>query len=201
MKSSSSGDTHSVDSLVQALRILPGVGIKSAARMAYHLLQRDRAGALRLSQALQVAVNEVRHCESCNTFTEQTICVTCLDPQRDRSRLCIVETPSDQAVMERTGAYNGLYYVLLGRLNPIDGVGIEELNLKRLFERAIDKHIQEVIIATSFTAEGEATAHVLSQSLKKYGVTVTRLARGVPVGGELEYIDLSTVAHALADRR
>ncbi|RMX08284.1 recombination protein RecR [Corticibacter populi] len=194
-------DTQSVDGLVQALRILPGVGIKSAARMAYHLLQHDREGAQRLAASLQAAVRNVRHCESCNTFTEQPICQTCADPGRDRSRLCVVETPSDQAVMERTGAYDGLYYVLLGRLSPLDSVGIADLGLTRLLERATDGVTEEVIIATSFTAEGEATAHILTQSLQKRGVKVTRLARGVPVGGELEYIDLGTIAHALADRR
>lgn len=185
---------------MQALRKLPGVGAKSAQRMAYHLLQHDRDGAVHLSQALQSAVQHVQHCELCYTFTEQTICATCSDPQRDQTRLCVVETPSDQAVLERTGAYEGLYFVLQGRLNPLDGVGIAELGLTRLMERAGNGVIEEVIIATSFTAEGQATAHVIAQGLSKRGIKSTRIARGVPAGGELEFVDLGTIAHALADR-
>lgn len=192
--------TKSLEQLVQALRLLPGVGAKSAARMAYHLLQHDREGALRLSQALQTAMHNVGHCERCHTFTEALICATCADPERDQTRLCVVETPSDQAVMERTGAYEGLYFVLQGRLSPLDGVGIAELGLERLMERASNGVIEEVIIATSFTAEGQATAHVISQGLSKRGINNTRIARGVPVGGELEFVDLGTIAHALADR-
>lgn len=192
--------TKSLEHLVQSLRLLPGVGAKSAARMAYHLLQHDRDGALRLSQALQSAVHNVRHCERCHTFTEDAICVTCADPQRDQTRLCVVETPTDQAVMERTGAYEGLYFVLQGRLSPLDGVGIAELGLSRLMERAGNGVIEEVIIATSFTAEGQATAHVIAEGLTKRGIKNTRIARGVPVGGELEFVDLGTIAHALADR-
>lgn len=190
----------SLEHLVQALRKLPGVGAKSAARMAYHLLQHDRDGALHLSQALQSAVHNVQHCELCYTFTEQTICATCADPARDQTRLCVVETPSDQAVLERTGAYEGLYFVLQGRLNPLDGVGIAELGLSRLMERAGNGVIEEVILATSFTAEGQATAHVIAQGLSKRGIKSTRIARGVPAGGELEFVDLGTIAHALADR-
>ncbi|MDH5858851.1 recombination protein RecR [Lampropedia aestuarii] len=190
----------SLEHLVQALRKLPGVGAKSAQRMAYHLLQHDRDGAVHLAQALQSAVQHVQHCELCYTFTEQTICATCADPQRDQTRLCVVETPSDQAVLERTGAYEGLYFVLQGRLNPLDGVGIAELGLTRLMERAGNGVIEEVIIATSFTAEGQATAHVIAQGLSKRGIKSTRIARGVPAGGELEFVDLGTIAHALADR-
>ncbi|THU02537.1 recombination protein RecR [Lampropedia puyangensis] len=193
-------NTKSLEHLVQALRQLPGVGVKSAARMAYHLLQHDRDGALRLSQALQTAVQNVRHCERCYTFTEEAICSTCSDPSRDQTRLCVVETPSDQAVMERTGAYEGLYFVLQGRLSPLDGVGIAELGLSHLMERASNGVIEEVIIATSFTAEGQATAHVIAQGLAKRGIRSTRIARGVPAGGELEFVDLGTIAHALADR-
>lgn len=196
-----SSDTQSLDELVQALRILPGVGAKSAARMAYHLLQHDRSGAMQLAQALAHAVENVRHCNSCYTLTEGEICQTCADPARDRTRLCVVETPADQAVMERTGAFDGLYFVLLGRLSPLDRVGIADVGLAKLMERATDGVVQEVIVATSFTAEGEATAHVIHGALRKRGVQVTRLARGVPVGSELEYVDLGTIAHALADRR
>lgn len=190
----------SLEALIEALRQLPGVGAKSAARMAYHLLQHDRDGAQRLADALMAAVRNIRHCERCHTFSEQPICSTCADPARDQTRLCVVETPSDQAVLERTGAYDGLYFVLQGRISPLDGVGIAELGLAELMVRASDGVIEEVIVATSFTAEGEATAHIISQALAKRGIRATRLARGVPIGGELEYVDLGTIAHALADR-
>jgi recombination protein RecR len=194
-------DTDSLDNLIQALRRLPGVGVKSAQRMAFHLLQRDREGAQLLSRALNEAATQMRHCSRCNTFTEAPVCSTCLDEGRDAARLCVVETPADQAAMERTAAYSGLYFVLMGRLSPLDGVGPKDIGLSRLLERASDGVVQEVILATSFTAEGEATAHAISESLKARGVHVTRLARGVPVGSELEYVDLGTIAHALVDRR
>ena len=192
---------NSLDALIQALRRLPGVGVKSAQRMAFHLLQHDREGAQVLSQALHEAVGSVHHCARCHTFTEAEGCSTCLDPSRDGSRLCVVETPADQAAMERTGAFKGLYFVLMGRLSPLDGVGPKEIGLQKLMQRALDEGVQEVILATNFNAEGEATAHVISEVLKSRGVHVTRLARGVPVGSELEYVDLGTIAHALVDRR
>ena len=192
---------HALEALIQALRRLPGVGVKSASRMAYHLLQHDREGAQLLSQALQQAAAAVQHCERCHNFTETPICATCLDPQRDASRLCVVESPADQSAIERTDSYRGLYFVLMGALNPLEGLGPRELGLKALLERADDGVVQEVILATNFTAEGEATAHVLGEALKRRGVQVTRLARGVPIGSELEYVDLGTIAHALADRR
>ncbi|SEQ31596.1 recombination mediator RecR [Giesbergeria anulus] len=192
---------HSLEALIQALRRLPGVGAKSAARMAYHLLQRDRDGALQLSQALVQAVDHMRHCERCHTFTEAPICAICQNPQRDATRLCVVETPADQAAMERTGAFAGLYFVLMGRISPLDGIGPHDLGLKKLLDRASDGVVQEVILATNFTAEGEMTAHVMAQALKARGLRATRLARGVPVGSELEYVDLGTIAHALAERR
>ncbi|WP_312302881.1 recombination mediator RecR [Pulveribacter sp.] len=194
-------DTSSLDALIQALRRLPGVGQKSAQRMAFHLLQHDRAGAQVLSQALAQAAGNVRHCARCHTFTEAAVCEVCQDPGRDASRLLVVETPADQAAMERTGAFKGLYFVLMGRLSPLDGVGPRDIGVQQLLERAGDGVVQEVILATSFTAEGEATAHALGEALKRRGVSVTRLARGVPVGSELEYVDLGTIAHALADRR
>lgn len=198
--------THSLELLVQALRRLPGVGVKSAQRMAFHLLQHDREGALHLAQALQHACAEVKHCALCHTFTENHICPTCLDARRDRSQLCVLETPADQDAMERTGAYKGLYFVLMGKLSPLDGVGPRDIGLQKLFDRIdaqVDgqSEVREVILATNFTAEGETTAHVIAQSLKARGVNVTRLARGVPVGSELEYVDLGTIAHALVDRR
>lgn len=194
-------DTHALSVLVQALRALPGVGQKSAQRMAFHLLQHDRAAASTLAQALQNAVASVRHCRHCHTFTEHEVCDTCADPQRERAQLCVVETAADQSAIERTGTYRGLYFVLLGRLNPIDGVGPRDIGLDLLRERCGDPALQEVILATNFTAEGEATAHAISQILKARGVRITRLARGVPVGSELEYVDLGTIAHALTDRR
>ena len=192
---------RSLEGLIDALRRLPGVGVKSAQRMAFHLLQHDRAGAQVLAQALQAAVAEVKHCTRCHTFTEREVCAICADPQRDARQLLVIETPADQAAMERSASYRGLYFVLMGRLSPLDGVGPEAIGVAPLLERAADGIVTEVILATSFTAEGEATAHVLAQALKARGLTVTRLARGVPAGSELEYVDLSTIAHALTDRR
>ncbi len=194
-------DAHALDALIQALRRLPGVGIKSAQRMAFHLLQRDRLGAQALARALQEASENVRHCERCHTFTQDQVCATCLDTRRDHTQLCVLETPADQAALERTGAYQGLYFVLMGKLSPLDGIGPHELGLDKLFTRACDGIVREVILATNFTAEGEATAHVIAEGLRAKGLNPTRLARGVPVGSELEYVDLGTIAHALVDRR
>ena len=194
-------DTHALDTLIQSLRRLPGVGVRSAQRMAFHLLQHDREGAQVLARALQEAVAQVRHCARCHTFTESGICATCADPRRDASKLCVVETPADQAAMERTAAFRGRYFVLMGKLSPLDGIGPREIGVQKLIERATDGVVQEVILATNFTAEGEATAHVIGQALKSRGLNVTRLARGVPAGSELEYVDLGTIAHALVDRR
>lgn len=187
--------------LVDALRRLPGVGVKSAQRMAYHLLQHDRAGAQQLSAALAGAVAQVGHCRRCNTFTEAPVCSTCLDAQRDARQLCVVETPADQAALERSGSYRGLYFVLMGRISPIDGIGVGELGIEKLIERASDGVVDEVILATGFSAEGEATAHAVTELLRARGLKVTRLARGVPAGSEIEYVDLGTIAHALVDRR
>ena len=191
----------SLDQLIAALKVLPGVGPKSAQRMAFHLLQHDRAGAQLLSQALAQAADHVHHCTRCHTFTEAEVCEVCLDPERDATRLCVVETPADQSALERTGAFKGLYFVLMGRLSPLDGVGPRDIGVQKLLQRATDGVVQEVILATNFTAEGETTAHVIGEALKARGLQVTRLARGVPVGSELEYVDLGTIAHALADRR
>lgn len=192
---------NALQALIEALRRLPGVGVKSASRMAFHLLQHDREGAQLLAHALQHATTRVRHCSLCHTFTEDEVCATCRDPRRDRSKLCVVETPADQAAVERTAAFTGLYFVLMGRLSPLDGIGPRDIGLAKLFERAADPAVQEVILATNFTAEGEATAHVIGEALKARGLQVTRLARGVPAGSELEYVDLGTIAHALVDRR
>lgn len=183
------------------MRRLPGVGVKSAQRMAWHLLQHDREGALRIAGALTDAVARIRHCARCHTFTQAEVCSICLDPSRDVRQLAVVETPADQAALERTGSYRGLYFVLMGRLSPLDGVGPSEIGARQLLERASDGRVEEVIIATNFTAEGEATAHVLGEALASRGIRVTRLARGVPVGSELEYVDLGTIAHAFVDRR
>lgn len=169
--------------------------------MAYHLMQHDRDGAVLLSRALSEAAGHVRHCERCNTFTEAQICSVCLDPQRDSKLLCVVETPADQAALERTNSFRGLYFVLMGKLSPLDGVGLHDIGVPKLIDRATDGLVEEVIVATNFTAEGEATAHVIADALRPRGLRVTRLARGVPVGSELEYVDLGTIAHALMDRR
>ena len=194
-------DTHSLDTLIPSLRRLPGVGVRSAQRMAFHLLQHDREGAQLLARSLHDAVANVRHCALCHTFTEGEVCTTCLDERRDVTKLCVVETPADQAALERTAAFKGRYFVLMGKLSPLDGIGPRDIGVARLIERASDGVVQEVILATNFTAEGEATAHVIGQALKSRGLTVTRLARGVPAGSELEYVDLGTIAHALVDRR
>jgi recombination protein RecR len=192
---------RALQELLDALRRLPGVGARSAQRMAFHLLQHDRDGARRIAAALQAADRQVRHCERCHTFTEDQICPICLDPRRDARLLAVVETPADQAALERTGSFRGLYFVLMGRLSPLDGVCVRDIGIAPLLERVNDPALQEVIVATSFTAEGEATAQLIAQVLGTRGIKVTRLARGVPVGSELEYVDLSTIAHALSDRR
>jgi recombination protein RecR len=169
--------------------------------MAYHLMQHDRSGARRLADGLLLALEALRHCRLCNTFSETEICGRCESGKRDARLLCVVETPVDMNMMEQTHAYSGLYYVLMGRVSPLDGIGPRELRLDRLLARACDGVVQEVIVATNYTNEGEATAHYLSEMLKNHGVTVSRIARGVPVGGELEYVDAGTLAQALRERR
>lgn len=191
----------SLEGLVEALRRLPGVGVKSAQRMAFHLLQHDREGARKLAGALTDAVQRTRHCQRCHTFTEAEVCSTCADSRRDPRLLCVVETPADQAALERSASYQGLYFVLMGRISPLDGVGAGDIGAASLLERAADGVVEEVILATGFTAEGEVTAHALGIALKRQGLKVTRLARGVPAGSELEYVDLGTIAHAMGDRR
>lgn len=196
-----SASPSSLDELIDALRCLPGVGPKSAQRMAYHLLQRDQRGAARLARAMSSALEVLRHCERCNTFTEDAVCQRCANPRRDASQLCVVEMPADLAMIEQTQSYGGLYYVLMGRLSPLDGVGPRELKLDKLLARAGDGSVREVILATNFTNEGEATAHTLAALLGARGLTVSRLSRGVPVGGELEHTDIGTIAQALVERR
>lgn len=191
----------SLDELIEALRSLPGVGPKAAQRMAYHLLQRNRRGAERLARALDSALLNLQHCIRCNNFTEAEVCDRCASARRDPAQLCIVEMPVDLNSMEQTQAYNGLYYVLMGRLSPLDGIGPKELAFERLIARATDGIVQEVILATNFTNEGEATAHYLSELLHARGIKVSRIARGLPVGGELEFSDSATVAQALRERR
>ena len=190
-----------LDELIQALRCLPGVGPKSAQRMAYHLLQRDKKGAERLATGLSEAVGRIKHCARCNTFTEAEMCSLCSSPRRDASLLCVVETPGDLLMMEQSQSYSGLYFVLMGRLSPLDGIGPREIHLDRLLPRATDGSVEEVILATNFTVEGEATAHYISELLGGKGLKVTRIARGLPVGGELEHVDSGTLAQAVLERR
>lgn len=187
--------------LVEALRVLPGVGPKSAQRMAYHLLQRDPAGADRLAAAIGHARATIGHCRLCNTFTEDELCALCASPQRDRSLLAVVETPADLLRIEQTHTYRGLYFVLLGKLSPLDGIGPRQLGLEPLQQRVADGGVREVVLATGFSVEGEATAQYLAAWLGGLGIRVTRIARGLPVGGELEFVDSGTLAQALLDRR
>ncbi|MBR7798401.1 recombination mediator RecR [Undibacterium fentianense] len=191
----------SLEQLSEALRRLPGVGPKSALRMTYHLLQHDREGAELIGRAMLSALNMVHNCSLCNTFTENETCELCLNQERERSMLCVVESPSDQLMIEQTMTYKGLYFVLMGRLSPLDGVGPQHIHLEKLVRRATDGQVREVVLATNFNNEGEATAHYISETLKARGLLVSRLARGVPVGGELEYVDPGTIARAMLDRR
>ena len=190
-----------LEELIQSLRCLPGVGPKSAQRMAYHLLQRDLNGAERLSRALASALERIRHCSRCNTFTEAEVCSLCASPRRDATSLCVVETPGDLLMMEQSQSYAGLYFVLMGRLSPLDGVGPSDIHLDRLLRRATDGSVREVILATNFTVEGEATAHYIGELLAGKGLIVTRIARGLPAGGELEHVDSGTLAQAVLERR
>jgi len=169
--------------------------------MALHLLQHDRDGALRLARALEQATRMIRNCERCNTFTEDEVCALCRSTRRDATLLCVVETPADLMMVEQSQAYGGLYFVLMGRLSPLDGIGPRELHLERLLRRATDGIVREAILATNFTNEGEATAHYIAELLRARGLAVSRLARGVPVGGELEYVDPGTLAQAMRERR
>jgi len=189
-----------LDELIAALRCLPGVGPKSAQRMAYHLLQRDRPGALRLARSLDLAASNILHCSKCNNFSEHEVCSLCASPKRDADLLCVVEMPADLLMMEQAQCYRGMYYVLMGRLSPLDGIGARELHFERLQKR-IQEQIREVILATNFTVEGDATAHYLASLLHSQGVKVSRIARGLPAGGELEQVDSGTLAQAVLERR
>ena len=190
-----------LERLLQALRVLPGVGPRSAQRMAFHLLQHERAGADELARALADALASVRRCAQCNNFAEDEVCALCHSPRRDRSLLCVVETPADLAMVEQTLAYSGMYFVLMGRLSPLDGVGPREIGLDRLLARATDGEVQEVILATNPTSEGEATAHFVSRQIKPLGVKVSRIAFGLPVGSDLDYADEVTLGKAIEGRR
>ena len=190
-----------LERLIEALRVLPGVGPRSAQRMAYYLLQHERPGAEQLARALAEALATVRHCSRCNNFTEDDICALCRSPRRDRSLVCVVETPADLAMVEQTATYSGMYFVLMGRLSPLDGVGPRDIGLERLLSRVTDGEVAEVILATNFTNEGEATAHYIAEMLRARDLRVSRIARGVPLGGELEYVDVGTLSQALLDRR
>ena len=191
----------SLEELIEALRCLPGVGPKSAQRIAYHLLQRDQPGAQRLAGALSLALERIRHCEKCNSFAEETICALCRSPRRDPAQLCVVEAPGDLLMMEQAQCFQGLYFVLMGSLSPLDGIGPKEIHLDRLVRRATDGVVREVILATNFTVEGEATAHYVGELLRARSVKVTRIARGLPAGGELEHVDSGTLAQAVIERR
>ncbi|RPI45968.1 MAG: recombination protein RecR [Betaproteobacteria bacterium] len=191
----------SLEELISALRCLPGVGAKSAQRMAFHLLQRDRPGAARLAAALARVLEAVRHCERCNSFSEAPVCPLCASSQRDASLLCVVETPADLLMLEQAQCYNGLYFVLMGRLSPLDGIGPKDIHLDRMLQRASDGIVKEVVLATNFTNEGEATAHFIGEMLTNRGIKATRIARGLPVGGEIEHVDSGTLARAIIERR
>jgi recombination protein RecR len=191
----------SLEELISAFRCLPGVGAKSAQRMAFHLLQRDRAGAARLGAALNRVLEAVRHCERCNSFSETDICSLCNSSQRDATMLCVVETPADLLMLEQAQCYGGLYFVLMGRLSPLDGIGPKDIHLDRMLQRAADGLVKEVVLATNFTNEGEATAHFIGEMLASRGIKVTRIARGLPVGGEIEHVDSGTLARAVIERR
>jgi recombination protein RecR len=190
-----------LEQLIESLRCLPGVGPKSAQRMAYYLLQRDRKGASGLALALDNALQVVDHCKLCNTFSEQPVCPLCESAQRDSTVLCVVEMPTDLMMLESTRAYSGMYFVLMGRLSPLDGVGPKEIHLDKLLKRAQDGIVQEVILATNYTVEGDATAHYISELLRARGIKVSRIARGMPMGGEIEYVDTGTLAQAMLERR
>lgn len=190
-----------IKELIESLRCLPGVGPKSAQKMALYLLERDSQGADRLAQSLRSALDKVGRCDQCRTLTEDNLCPICVDEQRNRTRLCIVETPADVIAIESTKQFDGLYFVLLGHLSPIDGIGPEELGLDRLETITKQQGVEEVIIATNSTVEGEATSHYIAQLLKPQGIEVSRIAQGVPMGGELEYVDGNTLALALEGRK
>ena len=187
--------------LIEALRCLPGVGPKSAQRMAFHLLERERDGGRRLVEALTEALEKVGHCDTCRTLSENATCAICADPRRDASQLCVLETPADVLSIEQAAGFRGRYFVLMGHLSPLDGIGPDELGLDLLDARLAEGAVQEVILATNTTVEGEATAQYIADLAHAHGVRATRLAHGIPLGGELEFVDSGTLSHAFAGRR
>lgn len=194
-------ETPLLDQLIQALRCLPGVGPKTAQRMAFHLLERDRDGGRRLSEMLLAAIQRVGHCEQCRNFSETPLCTLCANPRRDRSLLCVVESPADVSAIEQSADYRGLYFVLMGRMSPLDGIRPEDIGIDKLADRLDRGEVQEVILATGTTVEGEATAHYIAQIAHRRNLRATRIAHGIPLGGELGYVDGGTLSHALAARR
>jgi len=194
-------ETSLIADLIEALRCLPGVGPKSAQRMTYHLLERDRDGARRLAAALEAAAEHVGHCASCRTLTEHELCSVCASPSRDRSLLCVVEMPTDVAAIEQSSIFKGLYFVLMGHLSPLDGIGPDQIGLDLLSIRLAEGEVGEVILATNSTVEGDATAHYIAELARAYEINASRIARGVPMGGELEYIDGGTLSHAMSSRQ
>ena len=194
-------DMSAFESLVDALRCLPGVGSKSGQRMALHLLERDRHGAGALSEALQVALDKIGKCKSCRNLSEAEYCTICSDPRRDRSLVCVVENPADVFAIEQSATYRGLYFVLMGYLSPLDRITPEDIGLGEFKDRMLEEEIKEVILATNPTVEGEATAFYITTLVENQGIEISRIAHGVPIGGELEYVDSNTLAHALSGRR
>lgn len=194
-------DSRSVEQLQLALQRLPGVGPRSAQRMAFYLLERDREGAFSISEAIKSALSKVNHCQRCNNFSESELCSICASKSRDNKLLCIAETPADVEAIEQASAFNGMYFVLMGHLSPLDGIGPDQLGISQMLELIQSGEVDEVILATNLTLEGEATADYIADLLHQQGVSVTRLARGVPVGGELEYMDAGTLTQAFSDRR
>jgi recombination protein RecR len=192
---------QALESVIDSLKKLPGVGPKAAQRMAFHLMQHDKGAAQDIAEALINALSRVRHCDRCNNFSEQPVCDLCQSANRDESVICVVEMPSDVQSIEQTQSFKGHYFVLLGRLSPLDGVGPKEIGLDRLIARASEDVVKEVIVATNFTNEGEATAHYISEKLIPLGLSVTRLSRGVPAGGEIEYVDIGTLAQSIIERK
>ena len=190
-----------LENLVDALKILPGVGPKSALRLTYFLLQRNRSGAKNLSEKISNALEQLMHCELCNNFSEEPKCSICLSNNRDLSTICIVEMPTDLLMLEETHSYNGLYFILMGRLSPLDGIGPNDIHLSKLINRIKDSNIKELILATNFTVEGNATAEYIKELFKDVGIKTSRIARGLPMGGEIEYVDSGTLAQAIVERK
>ena len=193
--------SKAIDELREALKCLPGVGPRTAQRMSFYLMERDREGAAEIADKLLAALDKVRFCNRCNTFCEEELCGICSSSKRDKTVMCVVETPADLEAMEQSGVYEGVYFVLMGQLSPLDGVGPDKLGLDKLVKLLDSEEFEEIVIATNLTAEGEVTAEYLPDLIRPYGIVISRLARGVPIGGELEYMDQRTIGQAMRDRR